>query len=189
MASPTRRPEDLTPNASLDLNLRKILGSLQTAPNPVTIVINGGRPSPREALAFRGARVQFQNNDNQAYRIQVTNIVTLDYYLPPFATLTVFVNNGATVPSEIDYDLSIADTPPDYPLHLLNALNAQNAVSAFAGSDALHTVSAFAKSAFPVSDELSVASNVADTKAEADMARSTYAASLSGPGGKIIVKG
>jgi len=181
MASPTRS----TPN----LDLGRILGSLQTAPNPVAIVINGGRPSPYEALAFRGARVQFQNNDNQAYIIQVTNIVTLDYYLPPFGTLTVFVNRRATVQSEIDYDLSVADTPPDYPHYFLNALNVQTAVAAFAGSDAFTAVSAFVKSTFPVSDELSAASDVTEANAEAaGLPRSTLATS-GGPGGRIIVKG
>jgi hypothetical protein len=181
MASPTR--------STTNLDLTKILGSLQTAPNPVSIVINGGRPSPFEALAFRGARVQFQNNDNQAYRIQVTNIVTLDYYLPPFGTLTVFVNRGATVPSEIDYDLSVADTPPDYPRYFLNALNAQTAVTAFAGSDALPAVSAFVKATFPISDELSVSSDVTEANAgAADVPRTTFLTS-GGPGGRIIVKG
>lgn len=180
MASPTRS----TPN----LDLGKILGSLQIAPNPVSIVINGGRPSPYEALAFRGARLQFQNNDNQGYRIQVTNIVTLDYYLPPFGTLTVFVNRGATVPSEIDYDLSIADTPPDYPRYLLNALNAQTAVAAFAGSEALPAVAAFVKSAFPVSDEVSATSDVTEANVgAAGLPHSTLASG--GPGGRIIVKG
>jgi hypothetical protein len=175
-----------TPKSILDL---KVLGSLQTAPNPISIVINGGRPSPFEALAFRGARVQFQNNDNQAYRIQVTNIVTLDYYLPPFGTLTVFVNNGATVGSEIDYVLSIAVTPPSYPFYLVSALNAQTAVSAFTGSEALPTVTSFAESAFPVPDELLVAAEVAKAQAAADAAQRTLSTSLSGPGGKIIVKG
>jgi hypothetical protein len=189
MASPTRQPQDSALNSSLDFDLGRILGSLQTAPNPVTIVINGGRPTPREALAFRGARVQFQNNDNQAYRIQVTNIVTLDYYLPPFNTLTVFVNNGANVGSEIDYVLSIADTPLSYPFYLVNALNAQTAVAAFAGSDALPAVSAFVKSTFPVSDELSATADVTEANVEApDVARTAFAAST-GPGGRIIVKG
>ncbi len=178
MASPTRR---------LDLDLGKILGTLQTAPNPTTIVINGGRPFPHEALAFRGARVQFQNNDNQAYRIQVTGIVMLDSYLPPFGTLTVFVNREANVGSEIEYVLSIADTPPDYPFYLVNALNAQTAVSAFTGSDALSTVSDFAKSAFPVSDEVPIASDVPDTKVEAEVR--SFTSNTLGPGGKIIVKG
>jgi len=181
MASPTQS----TPN----LDLGRILGSLETAPNPISIVINGGRPSPYEALAFRGARVQFQNNDNQAYRIQVANIVTLDYYLPPFGTLTVFVNKGATVPSEIDYDLSIADTPPDYPRYFVNALNAQTAVAAFAGSDAFPAVSDFVKSTFPVSDELSAPSDVTQANLEAaDVPRTAFAASA-GPGGRIIVRG
>ena len=181
MATPARRPEDF--------DLEKILGSLQTAPSPVTIVISGGRPSPYEALAFRGARVQFQNNDNQAYRIQVTNIVTLDYYLPPFGTLTVFVNRGATVRSEIDYVLTIADTPPDYPHSFLNALNAQTAVAAFAGSDVPPAVSAFVKSTLPVSDELSATSDASEPDVEADVRRTTGFAASTGPGGRIIVKG
>ncbi len=85
--------------------------NIDIAPAPTIITISGEVPSPREAIAPVGGRVQFQNNDNQGYLIQIENIVTLDHYLPAFGTITVFVSEHAQHNTEIDYLLSVATTP------------------------------------------------------------------------------
>jgi hypothetical protein len=89
------------------------------APKPTVITISGGVASPHDALAPVGGRVQFQNNDNQGYLIQIENIVTLDHYLPAFGTITVFVSEHAQPNTEINYLLSAVTTPPGSRSHLL----------------------------------------------------------------------
>jgi hypothetical protein len=106
---------------------------VNTAPKPTVITISAGVASPQLAEAPVGGRVQFQNNDNQGYLIQIENIATLDHYLPAFGTITVFVSEHAQPNTEIDYLLSAVTTPPGSRSHLEYAETAQTAAT---GGDA-----------------------------------------------------
>jgi len=78
---------------------------------PTLITVTGGVPSPHEAAATTGGRVQFLNNDNQGYVIQIqkskSNILQ---FLPALSSVSLVVDPNAVPGSVTEYELSVPKT-------------------------------------------------------------------------------
>jgi hypothetical protein len=99
--------------------------SSAAAPSPTLITVTGGVPSPHDADAPAGGRVQFLNNDNQGYLIQIpkskSNILQ---FLPALSSITVAVDPNAVSGSETDYTLLLTPAPSAQPAAAAATANA-----------------------------------------------------------------